>query len=85
METIDFVAVAILAGLCVGAVEIIKQTGVPSRFAGIAALVVGITLTLVAGAAGQVEGNAWELVLIGLMAGLSAAGVYSIPKAAVGK
>ena len=83
MDTIDFVAVAILAGLVVGAVEVIKQTGMPSRYAGVVAIVVGITLALIAGAAEQVDGNAWELALIGIMAGFSAAGAWSIPKAAL--
>lgn len=85
MNAVDFVAVAILAGLCVGAVEIIKQAGLPARYAGIVAIAVGITLALIAGAAEQVEGNVWELALIGIMAGFSAAGAWSIPKAAIQK
>lgn len=82
MEAIDFVAVAILAGLVVGAVQIIKTAGLSSRFAGIVAVGVGITLALIAGAAGQIDGNVWEVALIGIMSGFSAAGAWSIPKAA---
>lgn len=85
MDTIDFVAVAILAGLVVAAVEMFKQAGFPSRYSGIVALVVGIVLALIGGAAERIEGDTWSLVLIGIMAGFSAAGLWSAPKAALDK
>lgn len=83
MDLFDFGVVAFLAALCVAFVELVKQAGLPSRFAGVAALVAGITLSLIGGAAGRVEGDYWELVLIGIMVGLTAAGLWSAPKAVI--
>ncbi len=82
METLDMVAVLFLSGVCFGVVEVAKQIGLSSRFAGLVSVLAGIALALIAGFAGQVEGNAGTLVLIGILAGLAAAGLYSAPKAA---
>lgn len=81
MNTLDFVSISLFAGVVVGIVEVIKRTGVPSRWAGLIAILVGIAIAQIGGLAGQLEGNAWNLALIGILAGISAAGVWSIPKA----
>lgn len=81
METLDFVAVTILAGVVVGMVEITKNAGLPSRWAGLVAILLGVIIAQIGGLAGRLDGNAWDLLLIGVLVGIAAAGVWSIPKA----
>lgn len=83
MELIDFGIVALLAGLCIALVEMVKQVGIPERFVGVAALVIGIAVTLVAGQAGWTVGGFWHLILVGIMVGLIAAGLWSVPSVGV--
>lgn len=81
MDTLDFVSITLLAGVVVGIVEVIKRSGMPSRWAGLAAIAIGILLAQLGGLAGRLDGNAWDLALIGILVGITAAGVWSIPKA----
>ena len=62
--------------LIVGIVQVFKQAGLPSRFAGIAALILG-------GAGGAWLGASAEValpaaVVLGVMSGLSASGAWSV-------
>lgn len=81
MDAIDMVLILFIAGICVGVVEMIKQVGLPTRYAGVASVLVGAVLTVVAGLAELVEGNVWLLLLMGVLAGLAGAGLWSAPKA----
>lgn len=77
MEPVEF---GVSAALTAGVVEAIKQAGVPSRFAPLVALVIGV---------GAIGLFTWPLapddVAWGLLAGLSAAGLYSGVKATTGR
>lgn len=81
MGTLDFVVISILAGIVVGIVEVCKRSFLPTRWAGPVAIVVGVLFAQLAGLAGRLEGNAWDLTLIGILTGIAAAGAWSIPKA----
>lgn len=72
-----------LSGLTYAAVEILKQAGVPSRYAGLAAIVVGVLIGIIDGyqrGGGMAEASGW--VMAGAIAGLTAAGAFSGAKAA---
>lgn len=45
------------------------------------AIAVGIVIALILGQAGQVGGGTWDAILIGILAGVAAAGAWSLPKA----
>ena len=62
---------------------VVKQLGTPERFVGVAALVIGVALTVVAGLAGWTVGSIWHLILVGIMVGLMAAGLWSVPTVGV--
>ncbi|HQX61847.1 MAG TPA: hypothetical protein PK593_00160 [Thermomicrobiales bacterium] len=77
---IDVTMVAIISPLVIALVELGKRAGLPNRWAGIVAAALGIALAaLWALSVGRdVPAALWA----GLIAGLSAAGVYSGQKAA---
>lgn len=60
-----------LVPIVVGLVEIVKGVGLPARFAGLASLLLGI------GGAFLIGGAISEVVLGGLVVGLTASGLYS--------
>lgn len=65
-----------LAGLTVGLVEIVKQTGIKSKLIPFLALAIGVALAFVSG--DFIKVATWqEKVLTGLMLGLSSMGLYS--------
>ena len=68
------------------AVEIAKQAGLPSRFAGLAALVIALAVAPLNGLYQTGSLVDWPVFLMtGVLGGLMAAGVYSAPKAALKK
>ncbi len=69
--------------LIVGLVQLIKGLGLPAKYAGLASVVLGLIVSI--GQAYLAEQVAFEAVIIGLAIGLSAAGLYSTAKNAVGK
>lgn len=69
--------------LIVGLVEAAKRAGLPSRYAGLAAIGIGVAL-FVAGVATQTWPEFtpwWEAIIAGVIAGLTASGIYSGMKA----
>ncbi len=72
MEVYD---VAIIP-LIVGIVELLKQLGLPQKFAGLAATILGVVIGIVYVAPSDVL----QGLLIGLSLGLGAAGLYSTTK-----
>lgn len=84
----DFVVFGIPAAvLIVVLVELFKQWGLQSRWAVVAAIMVGILLSVSNYLATIVPGfETWyEVVFAGVIAGLTAAGLYSGQKALRGK
>ena len=82
--SIDLAIVAGVAPIVIGLVAIAKEAGLPSRWAGVAAALLGIVLGLVAGLAPVGDATIVVAGLSGLVGGLTAAGVYSGQKAARG-
>lgn len=75
--------VVFIGGLTFAAVEIAKQAGLPGRYAGLAAVILGVIIACLAGYAGDPPSGALpEWIITGVVAGLSAAGVYSGARAA---
>lgn len=72
MEVYD---VAIIP-LIVGVVELLKQLGLPVKFAGVVAAILGVVIGIVYVA----PENIGEGILVGLSLGLAAAGLYSATK-----
>jgi len=72
-----------LSGLTYAAVEILKQAGLPTRYAGLAAILLGVLIAVFDGhQRGEPATQAGAWVTNGIVAGLSAAGLYSGAKAA---
>lgn len=65
MET--FAVIPVITGV----VEVIKRVGLPSRFAGLLALILGVGFSIATNKAVEVE-----TVLMGIVFGLSASGIY---------
>lgn len=76
-----------MAGVIVALVELAKGQGLPSRYAAPVALGLGITFAIVAKlASSNPEFASWaEAILLGILAGLSASGLYSGQKAVRGQ
>ncbi len=66
--------------LIVGLVQLVKKLGLPSRFAALLSVVLGVGAGFV-----MHPGNVSQAVIVGLMIGLSASGLYSGGKALSGK
>jgi hypothetical protein len=78
---------AVIIALIPGCVEIAKRSGLPSRFAPLLAVIVGMSLVGLSHAAAgeQVRSitSAAEVILTGLISGLAAVGLYEVmPKTA---
>jgi hypothetical protein len=65
-------------------VQLIKAQGLPTRLAPAASVVCGQVIVSLLTLADVVALGIWEVVLAGLIAGMSAAGVYSGGKALTG-
>lgn len=83
MEGIDLRIFGLALPLVLGAVQVIKQTGLPDRWAGLVAVACGFAIGIMIRVAGVGEGNAMMAGLTGVIAGLSAAGAWSGTKAAI--
>lgn len=78
LEIFGVSAVLVIIGL----VQLAKALGLPTRFAGVAAVILGVLASL--GYTYYAEAPWLQAVVIGLAIGLSAAGLYSGAKAASG-
>ena len=73
---------AILIALIIGVTEIVKRIGLEPKWCPLVAIVLGVGLNFI----GKVVGaEAGELVIGGLVAGLTAVGLYSGAKNTLGK
>lgn len=71
----DIIAGVSAIGIIIGIVEVAKQTGLPTRYAPLVSLLLGVLLTTAYAIADQSFSAA--SVLMGLTFGLSASGLYS--------
>lgn len=70
------------AGLIVALVELVKRsTGLETRWAPLLAVVLGVVLAVAARLDDPSRGTWLEMMLLGLLAGLGASGLYSGGKA----
>lgn len=70
------ITIIVLAGIVVGMTEIIKQMGINKKLIPLLVLVIGILITFIGG--DLIEIVKWqEKVLVGLVLGLTAMGLYS--------
>ena len=71
------------AGLIVALVELLKRgPGLPTRWAGVVAVVIGVVLAALLKLDSPAVGTWLQVLLTGVLSGLSAAGLYSGTKAA---
>jgi hypothetical protein len=82
MDALDLRVLVLALPLTLGIVELLKGAGLPARWAGIAALLVGSVAGVTVRLAGVGDGTLALAALTGVVAGLSAAGVWSGTKAA---
>lgn len=75
-DTNTLAMIATLAGMTVGIVQIAKNAGFPTNFAGLLSIVVGIALTFLVSGVMPIG----MIVLSGITVGLTASGAYSVPK-----
>jgi hypothetical protein len=79
------VAQAIALPVVTGLVEVAKQTGVPSKLAPLASLLLGVLVMVLLAWSGALEGMedpiSGSTILGGLISGLGASGLYSGGKA----
>lgn len=78
---INVALVAVLTPIVLGIVQVAKGAGMSSRWGGIAAILIGAILGI---SAGLYAGEPYLSGIAGLVAGLTAAGVYSTTRAASG-
>lgn len=71
----------VLIPLIIGLVELLKYFGIPKQFIPIASLTLGITLGIIYVYPDDLKAG----ILVGLMIGLSASGMYSSGKAMIEK
>ena len=76
---ISVALVAVLTPVVMGIVQVAKGAGLPSRWGGIAAILIGAILGI---SAGLYAGDVYLSGIAGLVAGLTAAGAYSGVRAA---
>jgi hypothetical protein len=81
MDALDLRVLALALPLTIGIVEILKSIGLPTRWAGVAALLTGVATGVLVRLAGIGDGALALAALTGAAAGLSAAGVWSGTKA----
>lgn len=83
MDGLDPVIMTSTAAAVAAVVQILKGAGLPDRWAGIAALMVGLVVGPLLQLAGMGGGTTAAATVAGMFAGFTAAGVYSAGKAAV--
>lgn len=72
--------IALFVGVCAGITELFKNFGLPSRFAPLLSLVLGVAVVFLS--AGKISAL---LVVPGIIVGLTASGLYSGAKTLAGK
>ena len=77
MTSLDLAIFSLALPLTIGIVQVLKEAALPSRYAGLAALITGILAGLLVNLAGIGTGPLPQATLTGAVAGLSAAGVWS--------
>lgn len=81
MDGLDLSVFVLALPLTIGVVQVLKQAGLPVRWAGVAAVVAGVVAGVAVRLAGIGDGPLTLAALTGAIAGLSAAGVWSGAKA----
>jgi hypothetical protein len=84
LEALDMGIYVLALPITMALVQVLKQALLPTRWAGLAALGAGAVSGLTLHAAGIGSGSPALAALTGVVAGLSAAGVWSGTKAACG-
>jgi hypothetical protein len=77
MPALDLVVFSLALPLTVGVVQVLKEAGLPTRYAGVAALATGVLAGLLVRLSGIGDGPLALASLTGAIAGLSAAGAWS--------
>lgn len=77
MTQLDFVVFSLALPLTVAVVQVLKEAALPSRYAGLVALLIGICAGMFVRLSGIGTGPLALAALTGAVAGLSAAGVWS--------
>lgn len=80
------IAVAPLAALTIGLLELVKRQGLPTRLVPVASVACGVVMMGLVRLAGYHEAwSAWETVLAGVITAMIAGGTYSGVKAVAGR
>ena len=74
-----------IAAVIVGLVELAKGQGLPSRYAPVLAVVLGLAFATLGRLDDPTVGTWLQVELLGLITGLSASGLYSGAKAQIGR
>ena len=74
-----------IAAVIVGLVELAKGQGLPSRYAPVFAVVLGLAFATLGRLDDPTAGTWLQVELLGLITGLSASGLYSGAKAQIGR
>jgi len=81
MDDIELVAGIPLSLLVMGCVAALRQAGLPSKYAPMVSVALGITFALIAYVTDTVEFSTWFAALVaGIVSGLTASGIYSSVK-----
>jgi hypothetical protein len=75
-----YAELGIVVALTMGITQALKQAGMHKRYAGVVSLLLGIGLTILFS-----EAVTTNVIIVGILSGLSASGLYSGTKAAVTK
>lgn len=81
MELTFEITTAIITAIVIGLVQAAKQLGLPTKYAPLTAIVLGVACTMVAAFFTASAG----IIFTGLVIGLSACGLYSGVKTTAGK
>lgn len=77
MTYLDLIVYSLALPLTIAVVQVLKEAGISTRYAGLAALATGIAAGLLVRLSGVGSGSLALAALTGAVAGLSAAGVWS--------
>lgn len=68
----------VIIAIVIGITQVAKQLGMPNRFSPVLAIICGIGIAFVA-----TMGGFWEVVLQGVIVGLTAAGLWDLGKVSI--
>ena len=83
MDAINLPIYTLALPITLGLVQLAKSAGLPTRWAGLAAVIIGALAGLFANLAGGEQASIANAALTGIVAGLSAAGVWSGTRAGI--